>query len=317
MQILIAGPTAARPFLEALGKAISRPDLEVELHFDLKRLTDYPAWADVDVVVAYSIPCSDDDMAAAPNLRAIIVPSLGYEGIDVASARRRSIAVANGRAQENFETVAEAAILFILMTLYDIHASETRLRSGLQRSGPPAARMLKGKVVGLIGYGNIAQSITARLRGWGVTVLVTGRRPLVFDDPAIEQCDLATLLEQSDIVLPLVPLAPETRHLLSKAEFLRMKQGAILVNLSRGQVIDEHALHDPEVSAHLGGIALDVFEVEPLPLDSPLLARANTILTGHEIAHTQENLRALFETAVTNIEHALAGSELPTALYVT
>lgn len=93
-----------------------------------------------------------------------------------------------------------------------------------------------------------------------------------------------------------------------------MKEGAILVNLSRGAIIDEGALCDPEVVARLGGIALDVFENEPLPSDSPLRGHPRAILTNHEVAHTSENLSALFATAVTNVQAAMKGSIMPTIL---
>lgn len=315
MHVLIAGPTTAKPFLDALASAVRTDTVRVQCRYDLLRPSDYEGWADVDILVPFALPCSDADMAGAPRLRAVIVPSLGFEGVDVESAMRRKLAVANGRIAENFESVAEAAVLFMLMSLYDIHAVEARLRSGVARTGPPTARMLKGKIIGLIGYGNIAKAVAARLSGWGVQILVTTRRPVSADVGSfIQQCDFDTLLDRSDIVLPLVPLTVDTRHMLSKAELLRMKRGAILINLSRGEVVDEHALHDPEVTSHLGAIALDVFEIEPLPMHSPLRNRPATILTGHEISHTQENLNALLDTAVANVQNAIAGRALLTPL---
>src|SRR3546814_10160474 len=98
-------------------------------------------------------------MDAAPGLKAIITPSLGFEGIDVEAAHHRGIAFANGRVAENFESVAEAAMLFMLTALYRLRDAEERLRRGEARSGPPRARMLKGKTVGIIGYGNIAKAL--------------------------------------------------------------------------------------------------------------------------------------------------------------
>src|SRR3546814_2508448 len=101
-------------------------------------------------------------MDAAPGLKAIITPSLGFEGIDVEAAHHRGIAFANGRVAENFESVAEAAMLFMLTALYRLRDAEERLRRGEARSGPPRARMLKGKTVGIIGYGNIAKALISR-----------------------------------------------------------------------------------------------------------------------------------------------------------
>lgn len=312
MHILITGPDGARPFLERMAAAIPRDQAIVECRCDLGRPSDYERWAETTILVAFAKPCDQKDMDLAPRLRAIILPSLGFEGIDIDAATQRGIAVANGHVIENFETVAEAAVLFMLMTLYDIDAARTRLRSGTPRVGPPIARMLKGKVIGIIGFGNIARALVTRLSGWGVHILVTSRQPVARED--LHPCDLDSLLRQSDIVLPLLPLTSETRTLLSKARLLSMKPGAILINLSRGAIIDEAALCDPEVVAHLGGIALDVFEVEPLPTASPLHQHDKAILTNHEIAHTRENLQALFDLALENIMAAIAGKDMPTRL---
>ena len=314
MHILIAGPDNARPFLEKLAAAIPKGGADVACRYDLDRPSDYDKWADTDILVAFARPCDRRDMDLAPRLRAIILPSLGFDGIDIDAATARGIAVANGHVIENFETVAEAAFLFMLMSLYDIHEAQARLRLGAIRTGPPAARMLKGKTIGIIGFGNIARALVGRLEGWGARTLVSSRGPIAHPGGGVIQCDLDTLLANSDIVLPLVPLTGETQGLFTKKRLLSMKRGAIFINLSRGAVVDEAALCDPEVIGHLGGIALDVFEVEPLPKDSPLRHHPKAILTGHEIAHTQENLTALFDMALKNILSAVAGDAMPTLL---
>ncbi len=314
MHVLFAGPSSARPFMDQLAKAISPETADVQCRYDLRLPSDFEAWSETDILVAFAMPCSDQDMAQAPRLRAIVLPSLGFEGVDIAAATVRGIAVANGHVAENFETVAEAAFLFMLMSLYDVHAAEERLRFGSTRSGPPTARMMKGKTIGIIGFGNIAHALVRRLSGWGVDVLVTTRSHVAVDQANLRQCDLSSLLRDSDIILPLVPLTEDTHRMLSKAQLLSMKKGAILINLSRGAVIEEAALCDPNVIEHLGRIALDVFETEPLPVDSPLREHPKAILTAHEIAHTQENLRSLLDTAKMNILAAIDGKVMPTVL---
>ncbi|MCB4860966.1 D-3-phosphoglycerate dehydrogenase [Sphingobium sp. PNB] len=312
MHILITGPAGSKAFLEQLARAIDSQAAQIVCRYDLERPSDYENWQEVEILVAFARPCDHEDMQRAPHLRAIVLPSLGFEGIDVDAATRRGIAVANGHVAENFETVAEAAILFILMSLYDIEATQVRLKRDLVRVGPPRARMLKGKTIGILGFGNIARAVVKRLEGWDVDMLIHTRRHVGV--AVAEQCDLETLLERSDVVVPLLPLTAETHGILSKERLLSMKEGAILVNLSRGAIIDEGALCDPEVVARLGGIALDVFENEPLPSDSPLRGHPRAILTNHEVAHTSENLSALFATAVTNVQAAMKGSIMPTIL---
>lgn len=319
MHVLISGPSAARDFLQNLAAAVPAHIADVHCRYDLARPSQYERWQETEMLVPFAIQCTgldmdmDMDMDLAPRLAAIVIPSIGHEGIDIGAATERSIAVANGNVPENAESVAEAAFMFMLMALYRVHEAEARLRAGMARTGTPMARMLKGKTVGLIGYGNIAQAFEIRLTGWGANVLVSTRRPIGSKTSA-RQCDLEILLAQSDIVLPLLPLTNETQGLLSKNRLLQMKQGAVLVNLSRGGVIEESALVDPIVVARLGGLALDVFEVEPLPNCSPLRSLDGAILTGHDIAHTRENLSSLLNNALTNIIDAAAGRALKTSL---
>lgn len=310
--VLIAGPVSAQAFLEKLASAIASNEAKIDLRFGLAVPTDAPGWRETQIFVSFGVPCSSADMDAAPGLTAIVTPSLGCEGIEVDAAHSRGIAFANGRVAENFESVAEAAMLFMLTALYRVRDAEQRLHRGETRTGPPRARMLKGKTVGIIGYGNIAKALIDRLQGWETRILLSNRSK-VPPSPAFEQRDLDTLLAESDIVLPLLPLTPETDKLLSRARLLAMKPGAILINLSRGAIIDEEALASPEVAAHLGTIALDVFETEPLPLGSPLRDLPDKLLTNHEISHTQENLGALVAMGVANIKAAIAGTSMPTA----
>lgn len=312
-KILIAGPASAQAFLEKLASAVASDEARVDLQFGLASPGDAPGWSETQIFVSFGVPCTGTDMDAAPGLTAIVTPSLGYEGIDVDAAHGRGIAFANGRVAENFESVAEAAMLFMLTALYRLRDAEERLDRGETRTGPPRARMLKGKTVGIIGHGNIAKALIERLQSWQTRILVNNRSK-VPPSPAFEQRDLDTLLAESDIVLPLLPLAPETDNLLSRSRLLAMKPGAILINLSRGAIVEESALSDPDVAAHLGTIALDVFITEPLPLDSPLRDLPDRLLTNHEISHTQENLGALFAMGVANIRAAIAGAEMPTAL---
>ena len=311
-KIVIAGPVSAEAFLQKLALATTSAEADIDLQLGLAVPADAPHWSETKIFVSFGVPCTKADMDAAPGLEAIITPSLGYEGIDVDAAYSRGIAFANGRVSENFESVAEAAMMFMLMALYRVREAEERLAAGVIRSGPPRARMLKGKTVGIIGHGNIARALIARLQGWGAHILVANRSPIPVDAGA-ERCELDRLLAESDILLPLVPLTDETEGLISRSRLLAMKAGAILINLSRGAIVDEAALADAEVVAHLGTVILDVFTTEPLPLDSPLRALPDRILTNHEISHTQENLGALFQMAVANIRAAIAGTPLPTA----
>ena len=310
MLVLFSGPEIARPYMDAVADALGGDEATILRCYGVETPDACERWPEVGVLFTVRQVCSDALMARAPALRAIVTPTIGLEGIDTEAARRRGISIGSGRAPENFESVAEAAVLFILMALYQVHAAEARLRSGTPRSGQPTARMLKGKTVGVIGFGDVAKSLVLRLQGWGVRILVCNRSP-VSSFANVFQCDLEALLRDSDIVLPMSPLHPQTEGLLSRSRLLQMRNGAVLVNLSRGAIIEEAALSDPEVVAHLGAIALDVFAVEPLPPDSPLRAWPGAILTNHEIALTEENVAALLAMAVANLRAAITGRPMP------
>jgi len=312
--ILISGSLAATPFLTRVSEKLKSLGANVAAVSAGGPPASYPGWAEVSILVAFGVPCDAATINAGRALRAIIVPSLGFEGVDVDAATRARVVVANGRVWQNIESVAEAAIGLMLLGLYDIRSAERRLRNNTSRMGPPTATMLKGKKIGIIGFGNIARAIVQRLDNWGVDFLVNTRKSMVDAGPTVTCVDLETLLCTSDIVIPLLPLTEETNCLLDRTRLLRIKEGAMLINCSRGGVIDETALADPLVASRFRCLALDVFEIEPLPVESPLRDLPNAILTGHEIAHTSENLAALFDLTVTNVCDALHGRLPSTAL---
>lgn len=300
--------------MELICRTAAVPDAIVRKWFEPGKLSDIPGWDETYVLLLFARPLTHSEIASAPRLRAVITPSLGYDGIELDALKEFGIRFAHGRVPENYESVAEAAVLLLLAAFYRLDETRDRLRAGIGPGGPPRATMLKGKTLGIVGYGNIAKAVVARLAGWGLRIVVANRSAVEGLPSFAEQVDLDELLVVSDAVLPLVPLTPETQGLLSRTRLLAMKPGAVLVNVSRGPVVDEQALSDPRVRSHLGTIALDVFEIEPLPGDSPLRDLRDTILTNHEIAHTRENLEALLRTAVENLKAAIQGGAMPTEL---
>ncbi len=313
VNVMMAGPMETQDFTFRLAEKVRREGVKVTETYDLSNVSDHPDWKNTDVLVVYAKPCSEEDMEKSKQLKAIVTPSLGYEGIDVEAATARGILVANGQAVENYQSVAEAVMLFILMALYDVDGAQRNLRPD---SFPGLARLqpytLGGKTIGIIGYGNIARELHQRLQGWNVTVLVhtrSGSGELALGGRFVS---LEELIEKSDIVVPLVPLTDSTYHILNHARLSAMREGSILVNLSRGSVIDEKALAKPEIAKRFRTIALDVFETEPLPKGSPLRSLDNVILTSHDIARTQENLEALFDKAIENIK-AVIKHKIPEA----
>jgi phosphoglycerate dehydrogenase-like enzyme len=269
---------------------------------------------DTDVLVATPrFRCSRQVLASAPRLRGVVSPVTGIEGIDLAAATELGVIVANGQTRENSESLAEATILMVLAALYDLHGSEAILRQSLTRPLQPTARMLHGKTIGMVGFGQIARAMVVRLSGWGVRILACARRIHTDAPGAVTWVTIEELLQASDVVCVLASLNAATNRLLDVDKLRLLKPGAVLVNTARGAIIDEAALYEVAVERPDLRLALDTFATEPLPPDSPLRSLPNAILTPHMVGHTQESIAAVPATAVENVRRIIAG-DLP--LYI-
>jgi phosphoglycerate dehydrogenase-like enzyme len=253
-------------------------------------------------------PVSRETMSRGPGLRAVISPWTGTEGFDERAATDLGIVVGNGQIPENVESMAEATVLMILASLYDLNGSQRRFReTDVWAASQLTARMLKGKTIGILGYGGIARGVVARLAGWGVSFCATTRHPPADLPHPVRFLPLEDMLTASDIVCVLAPLTGETRGLLNSARLALMKRGSILICTSRGGIIDEAALVALANDGHFSAVGLDVFEQEPLPKDSPLRGLKNAVLTPHSIGHTREMRERLVETGVANVTRVLEG----------
>ena len=252
-----------------------------------------------------STPVTRAMMEAAPRLRAIISPVTGTEAFDEAAATELGILVGHAPIPENYISMAEATIMLILACLYDLPGKAQALRRGMQ-SASENARMLQGKTLGLLGYGRIAGAMVERLLPWNLRFLATTPRP-PSDAPAVEFVDLERLLRESDVLCVLATLNAQTRDLLDSRRLAMTRAGSSLVVVSRGGIVNERALFVLAKAGHFARIALDVFEEEPLPLDSPLRTLDNVILTPHAIGHSRETHERLPLAGVESIRRVLAG----------
>ena len=249
-------------------------------------------------------------MAASPHLRAVISPYTGTEGFDEKAATDLGILVANGQPPENYESMAEATIMLVLASLYDLMGAEAHMRAGWKTRRGQQSHMLKGKTVGLIGFGQISRAVAERLAPWQCTLQTYAPRVRSAWPSYVARVELEELLKTSDVICVLASLNTDTRHMLN-AETLRMtKKGAVLINTARGGLIDEAALFDIASTGHFSHIALDVFETEPLAEASRLRELKNTILTPHGVGHTHETMAVLQRLGLENCQRALDG-ELP------
>jgi D-3-phosphoglycerate dehydrogenase len=288
---------------QMLAEGLEQSDLDWSWvdAFDGNNLMD----AEVILTSPYT-PVTREMMAKAKKLKGIVSAVIGVESIDEKAATELGIVIGHGATLENFIGMAEATILLMLALTLDMHAKEKLLRENLPRPKALNSKLLYGQTVGLIGFGRIGKAVYERLLPFGVNMLL-------FDPYAREKAekarmvDLPTLLQASDIVSLHVTLTAETRHMIGESELRQMKPSAFLINTARGAVIDEQALHKALKEKWIAGAALDAFEIEPLPKNSPLRTLDNVILTPHILGHTQNVMASLPKAAIENIHRILAG----------
>ncbi|MCL2464457.1 MAG: phosphoglycerate dehydrogenase [Micrococcales bacterium] len=264
-----------------------------------------PLLQDIDGVVAgLDYYTGDVVRAAGPRLRVISRYGTGTDRVDLAAAKERGIVVA-ATPGANSVAVAELAIGLMLALARQIPTLDRAVRAG---GWPRTHGMeLTGKTLGVVGAGAIGRNVAQRARGLSMNVV--GYDPLVPDDvldaAGITPLPLAELLARADIVSLHVPLTDVTRYLIDAAALATMKPGALLLNTSRGGLIDEGAAYDALTSGHLGGLGLDAYETEP-PRDCALLTLDNVVATPHAGAHTDEAVERMADAAVDNLLKALA-----------
>jgi D-3-phosphoglycerate dehydrogenase len=176
------------------------------------------------------------------------------------------------------------------------------------KSVQPISR-LKDKTVGIIGFGRIGRKVAQRLKGFEVKIL--SYDPYVpeeiFREYGVEKVDFETLIKESDIITVHTPLTDETRHMIGEKELRSMKREAILINVSRGGIIDEKALYKALKERWISGAGLDVLEVEPPSKDNPLLRLDNVIITPHMAWYSNKSLDEIRRKAAEEVARALSG----------
>ena len=230
------------------------------------------------------VPLTKAVLDACPNVKLICCLATGYNVVDTVAAKEKGIPVCNVPAYST-RSVTQFTIGLLLELCHRIGHHDRRVHEGAWQTCPnfcfwdTPQMELAGKTMGIIGFGQIGQSVGAVAEALGMRVIAysRSRRPGV----NAEYVDLDTLLAQSDVVSLHCPLFPETTGLINAETISKMKDGAILLNTARGPVIDEQAVADALKSGKLRGAAMDVVSAEPIDPSNPLLTAPNCIITPH------------------------------------
>ena len=254
--------------------------------------------------------------AAGERMKLIANFGAGVDHIDITAAKARGVTVTN-TPSVLAEDAADMAMALILAAPRRLVEGVKAIESGAFKGWSPTwmlGRRVRGKKLGIIGLGRVGEAVARRARAFGLSIHYHNRKPI---NPHIEEeldatCwpDLDEMLPRMDIVSINCPATPQTRHLLSRERLALMSPHAYVVNISRGEIIDEEALADAIVSGRLAGAGLDVFENEPKP-NERLMAAANVVLLPHMASATIESRIEMGERVIINIKMFADGHKPP------
>ncbi len=267
---------------------------------------------DADVILSAGKASIDAEIInSADNLKMIQTTSVGFDHVDSSASLENGVIICNvGESCAN--SVAELCFGLILDLARRISAHDRLMRDGgWERLEPERQFVIRYKTLGIVGLGAIGTRM-AQIGKYGFDMNVIATDPYITGDKAglygAELVDLPTLMKESDVVTVHVPLSASTRHLIGERELRLMKPSAIIVNSSRGPVVDEEALIRVLVEKRIGGAGLDVFETEPLPKESPLRRLENVVIAPH-IGSTSGTVKHMFEVAFDNVIRVASGKQ--------
>lgn len=308
----------SRPTVLQVGRFPARFNERLQRDYQLIRLWEQKDFiaehgAEVDIVVTSArYGCSAEQLAQMPNLKAICSFGVGHDSIAVEQARARGISISTTPEVLN-ECVADTAIGLIIDTARQFAASDQHVRQGNWLKGQyPLTRKVSGKKLGIVGFGRIGKEIAKRAAGFDMDIRYHNRRP----DPSADygyEADLKALASWADFLVLACPGGASTHHLIDAEVLAALGAEGILVNISRGSVVDEPALVAALQAGTLGGAGLDVFEDEPR-VPEALFAMPNVVLLPHVGSATEETRLAMENLVFDNLDAFIERGELITPL---
>lgn len=304
------------------ARLAKEPDIE---YIELKQDDEATAWAAFERAHVYQISAAKDEVAKkwwatapllerAPNLLAVSSSGAGYDTSDAQACTKAGVLLVN-QAGGNAQSVAEHTLGLMLDLSKRVSENDRLLRSS-RRDYPREqlmGRELAGRTIGLVGIGEVGRRVAKLADAFGMTVIAT--------DPNVDEENVAArgarkvsfeeLLAEADFVSIHCPRIPTTTSMINEAAFKAMKSGAIFITTARGGIHDEAALEAAMDDGHVAGAGLDVWDIEPPPVDHPLLSRDNVVATYHTAGVTSEARTRVAQYASDQIVHILAGKRAP------
>lgn len=246
-----------------------------------------------------------------PNLRLIVTRSSGFDHIDLQAAGERGIVVSNVPGYGSMP-VAEHVFALLLALYRKVVKADSAVRTSRWFSPRLQGRLVNGKTFGIIGTGTIGERVARIARAFGADVIAYDvvKKPALEAEGVLKYVSLEEVLEKSDIISLHVPLIKETYHMINRDSIEKMKKGAVLINTSRGAIVDQEALVEALKSGRLSGAGLDVLEREPPDPDDPILRLENVVLTPHTAWNTAEAEDHIIQSTVNSIRAFVNGNPI-------
>ncbi|MGO3609667.1 MAG: D-2-hydroxyacid dehydrogenase [Enterococcus sp.] len=269
---------------------------------------------EAEAILTNKTPIDEEILSAVPKLKYIGVVATGYNVVDVAAARKRNIPVTNIPSYGT-DAVAQFTFALLLEIANQVGVHNASVQQGeWQRSTDFTYQKtplmeLRGKTIGLIGYGEIAQAAATIAHAFNMKVIYWNHRPKKAQEDWAKQVSIEELYQQADIISLHVPQTSETEKMINQKTIARMKEGVILLNTARGGLLDEAAVADALNRGQIFAAGVDVVSKEPMTKDNPLMSAKNCIITPHIAWRPLETRERLMEIAVDNFAAYLAGKE--------
>ena len=249
----------------------------------------------------------------APKLKVIANMAVGFNNIDIQTAAEKGIVVTNTPGVLT-ETTADLTFALLMATARRVVEASDYLRNGEWKTWSPmqlSGQDIHGTTLGIIGMGGIGQALVKRAKGFDMNVIYynRSRKPALEKDMGIQYMELKELLRKSDYISILIPYSSEVHHLIGEKELKLMKKSAILINTARGGIVDEAALCHALKTGEIWAAGLDVFEEEPVNLESPLLALPNVVTLPHIGSASEKTRLKMADLAAENLIRVLNGEK--------
>ena len=307
--VILESLAVAKDELASLKKPF---EAEGHVFAEYERTSDIPQLIkqvkDAQALIVADMALPGDVIRGADHLQFIDVAFTGVDHIDLEAAKEKGVAVSNAAGYSN-QAVAELALGMSLSLARNMRETERSVRSGGTKEGLIGWE-IQGKTVGILGYGKIGRRTAELFHAFGANIIASSRS--YKDDAAeyVEQVDVDSLLQESDIVVLHVPLNDSTRGMIDADKIALMKSTAILINVARGPVVNAQDLADALNNDVIAGAGIDVFDQEPpLDLDEPLLQAKNTLVTPHIAFASEQSMSLRAQIVFENLRKWLEGEQ--------